>query len=143
MKKAGMILGLVGSAIGLALSIIVLAAGASLASDLPGLSNAFVIVGVIDIVVCAIAIVGASITPRAPIAGAVMMMVVGAVGFVLFSPLFWIASFVLLVTGGVLAIIGRNPCWYNPWCSSRWSSPVWRLGKTSRTEQYPRGSAGG
>jgi hypothetical protein len=117
MKIAGMVLGIVGAVIGLALSIIILVAGASIVGVGPfGLDNAFIILGVIDVVACVIALVGAAISMRASIAGGVMMIVIGAAGFVLFAPLFWSASGVLLVTGGSLAIAGRGrrPVPYQP-----------------------------
>lgn len=122
-KVAGMILGIIGGVLDALFGILVIIggvfAGSLIGSNFPGLeqlqgtgvpgslvTGAFVIMGLLILIVAALAIIGGAMAQKKPVVSGILLLVAGVLNFFGGVPGFIVA--LLLITGGVLTLVAAN-----------------------------------
>lgn len=107
MRTASLVLGIIGGVFGIIAALLTLLFG--------GIGSAFEATGAESIVarsfvavfVGVVAIVGGALALRYPKVSATLQLITGVLGLILIG-LFWIFSVILLLTGALLAFLGRK-----------------------------------
>jgi len=112
MRTGAMILGIIGGVIGLIWGIISWMVGGIVGglSELLGLGGGtMALLGFLTFVFAIMGVVGGGIARAKPKVAGILMLIAGFGGFSFFYfSLFWLLPGILLIIGGVLAILGRK-----------------------------------